>query len=150
MAPGQRGSAVVETRPADDGIPPTTWPRIPIGTVTQPHVFHDGSRLDGEGNFFDREGAYAGHRDNLGNYYDGHNQVVGRVDSSDNYYDASGAYAGRRNDDGSFFDRTGGYNGRIDVSGNVYDRGGTKLGQINGVCDDVCKQDAVGRMLLAP
>ena len=105
-------------------------------------------RVDPDGRFYDRTGSLAGRLDPDGRYYDRTGSTHGRVDPDGRYYDRTGSSAGRIDSDGRFYDRTGSTAGRIDSDGRIYDATGSYAGRVDGNCDEACRRETAGRILL--
>jgi hypothetical protein len=109
----------------------------------------DGHR-DPNGYYYDKTGASDGRVDSSGYYYDKTGASAGRVDSNGYYYDKAGASAGRVDSSGTFYDKTGASAGHIDSNGYVYDASGAQAGRVDANCDDACRRETIGRILIKP
>ena len=106
-------------------------------------------RVDPNGHFYDRTGAPAGRADRSnGHYYDRTGAPAGRLDENGHVFDRTGAPAGRIDSNGHYYDRSGAPAGRIDENGHIYDATGAPAGRVASNCDDACRRETVGRILL--
>ena len=134
----------------ETATPPTSSePRLP---ARDSYRFDRSGALDGRrdpnGYFYDKTGALAGRVDSNGTYYDKTGASAGRADANGSYYDRSGATAGRIDSNGYFYDRTGASAGRIDSNGYIYDATGAMAGRVDTSCDDACRRETIGRILI--
>jgi hypothetical protein len=124
----------------------------PSSTPSTSYRFDRSGALDGHrdpnGYYYDKTGASDGHVDSNGYYYDKTGASAGHVDSNGYYYDKTGASAGRVDSSGNFYDKTGASAGHIDSNGYVYDATGAQAGRVDANCDEACRRETIGRILI--